>query len=266
MNLGGDAADQIVKYSMEGIEAGGKLAFEGADKILRISGRVAQHLAAFLYAVLSDNKKSMGRTKVVRMLKENKPLKFFTVPTDRLKEFCQEGKKRGLLYVIIKDKKNPQQCEIMVYADDAAKVNRVMDKMNLDFMKSESGQLAQEVLDEVSADTPVKTEVVQTPEGEVQFELFDSEEDFNFAIADVPDAGNFTRAQEADGKNLSEPSSRSKDISTGQEKSKEKPSVRVELEKIKEEQKNKKTNTRKKQRGKNRSARNRKKKTKTKGR
>ena len=51
MNLGGDAADQIVKYSMEGLEAGGKLAFDGADKILRLSGRGAQHLAAFFYAV-----------------------------------------------------------------------------------------------------------------------------------------------------------------------------------------------------------------------
>lgn len=33
----------------------------------------------------------------------------------------------------------------MVFADDAAKVNRVMDKMNLDFLKSESGEAVQEV-------------------------------------------------------------------------------------------------------------------------
>lgn len=264
MNLGGDAADQIVKYSMEGLEAGGKLAFDGADKILRLSGRGAQHLAAFFYAVLTDNKKSMGRTRVVRMLKENKPLKFFTVPQNRLKEFCEEGKKRGLLYVIIKDKKDPETCEIMVYADDAAKVNRVMDKMNLDFTAAESGQLTHEVADEVIQDMPVRTETVQTPEGEIQFEIFDSEQDFNF---DIPETGNFTQAQEEDARSPSEPFLRSSGTSTGQEKT-EKPSVREELKEIKEEQKEKQkqNQSRKKQRGKNRSTGSRKKKAKTKGR
>lgn len=263
MNLGGDAADQIVKYSMEGLEAGGKLAFDGADKILRLSGRGAQHLAAFFYAVLTDNKKSMGRTRVVRMLKENKPLKFFTVPKDRLKEFCEEGKKRGLLYVIIRDKKDPEMCEIMVYADDAAKVNRVMDKMNLDFIGAQSGQLTHEVADEIALDVETKTEKVQMPEGEIQFEIFDAEQDFNF---DIPKEENFMQAQEEDAKSPSEPSLRSSDISTGQETT-EKPSVREELKEIKEGQKEKQrqAKSRKNQRGKNRSAGRRKKKAKTKG-
>ena len=121
MNYGGDAADQIVRYSLDGVDHG-----------LRLSGTLAKHLAVFVAAVLKDQKKTRGRTRMVRMLKENKPLKFFTVPSDRLREFCSEGRKRGLLYVIIRDKKNPEMSEVMVFADDAAKVNRVMDKMNLD--------------------------------------------------------------------------------------------------------------------------------------
>lgn len=262
MNLGGDAADQIVKYSMEGLEAGGKLALEGADKLLRISGRSVQHLTAFFYAVLTDNKKSMGRTRVVRMLKENKQLKFFTVPKDRLKEFCEEGKKRGLLYVIIKDKKNPEMCEIMVFGDDAAKVNRVMDRMNLDFALAESGQVVQEAAEEIVSDTPEKVETVQMPEGEVQFEIFDSEQDFNF---DSVESENFTQAQEIEEKNPSESSLRNNDTSTVGEQT-EKPSVRETLKDIKEEQKQKQNRSRKKQRGKNRSASNRKKKAKVKGR
>ena len=67
-------------------------------------------------------------------------MKFFTIPHDRLREFAGEAKSRGLLYVVIRDKKNPQFPEIMVFADDAAKVNRVLDKMNLDFVKSEAGE------------------------------------------------------------------------------------------------------------------------------
>ena len=77
------------------------------------------------------------------MLKEQRPMKFFTVPGDRLKEFAKEAKARGILYVVIKDKVNPDQTEVMVFADDAAKMNRVLDRMNLDFVKAESGSMVQ---------------------------------------------------------------------------------------------------------------------------
>lgn len=221
------------------------------------------------------------KTRMVRMLKENRPLKFFTVPSDRLKEFAREGKKRGLLYVVIRDRKNPSQCEIMVFADDAAKVNRVMDKMNLDFLKSESGEAVQEVAMEADRNQEMPeapTETVEMPEGEIQFELGDMEQDFGFEEP-APDMENFMQAQEE--RNPSEPSSRSKDISTGQEKSeqdllnapektegKEKPSVRAELDQIKQEkQESAKKKENSKNRRQNRSAgRKKRKKAKTKGR
>ena len=235
----------------------------------------------FFAAVLKDQKKTYGKTRMVRMLKENRPLKFFTVPSDRLKEFAREGKKRGLLYVVIRDRKNPSQCEIMVFADDAAKVNRVMDKMNLDFLKSESGEAVQEVAMEADRNQEMPeapTETVEMPEGEIQFELGDMEQDFGFEEP-APDMENFMQAQEE--RNPSEPSSRSKDISTGQEKSeqdllnapektegKEKPSVRAELDQIKQEkQESAKKKENSKNRRQNRSAgRKKRKKAKTKGR
>ena len=89
MNYGGDAADQIVRYSLDGVDHG-----------LRLSGTLAKHLAVFVAAVLKDQKKTRGRTRMVRMLKENKPLKFFTVPSDRLREFCSEGRKRDRKSVV----------------------------------------------------------------------------------------------------------------------------------------------------------------------
>lgn len=129
MNYGGDAADQIVRYSMEGVE-----------HTLRISGSIAKNLAVLIVAVMKDQKKTRGKTNLLRMLKEQRAMKFFTIPHDRLREFAGEAKSRGLLYVVIRDKKNPKSAEIMVFADDAAKVNRVLDKMNLDFVKSEAGE------------------------------------------------------------------------------------------------------------------------------
>lgn len=246
MNYGGDAADQIIRYSLDGMDHG-----------LRLSGTLAKNLAVFFAAVLKDQKKTRGKTRMVRMLKENKPLKFFTVPSDRLREFCSEGRKRGLLYVVIRDKKNPKMSEVMVFADDAAKVNRVMDKMNLDFVKSEAG----EAVHEVTADMKVPEtaqETVQMPDGEVQFEISDLDEAFQVGDLDFPEtdknqknssgkesseAENFIQVQEEREENLSGSSLHSNDTSTGQGKEtdrvrtgeNERPSVRRELENIKRE-------------------------------
>lgn len=261
MNLGGEAADQVVRYSLEGIDHG-----------LRLSGTMAKNLAVFLAAVMKNNQKSYGRISMARMLRENRPLKFFTVPSNRIHEFAKEAKKRGLPYVVIRDRKNPKLCELMVFADDAAKVNRVMDQMELDFLKSENGEAVQENVREAERmdpfgnsqeaertaqpgknsrkaerttqsgmDSTVKTETMEMPEGEIQFELSDFEDDFNVgdlqqitgSELDEPEPGNFTQAQE--GRNLSEPSSRSSGISSGQGEQNKKPSVRKELEQIRQE-------------------------------
>lgn len=284
MNLGGEAADQVVRYSLEGLDHG-----------LRLSGTMAKNLAVFFAALLKSSQKSYGKICMARMLKENRPLKFFTVPTSRIHEFAKEGKKRGLPYVVIRDRKNPDQCELMVFADDAAKVNRVMDKMNLDFLKSENGLAIQEVegkedpirqedgaqekgtqnqesptrsegvrqdqedpLQDMAVN-PMQTEMAEMPEGDVQFELSDLEEDFNIGDL-IGGMENFTQAQE--GKNPSGTSSRSKDISSVQGKGNEKPSVRKELEQIKKE----KQETGRRQKQKNRSRGNRKSKKRTKSR
>ena len=91
MNYGGDAADQIVRYSMEGME-----------HTLRISGSIAKNLAVLIVAVLKDQKKTRGKTSLLRMLKEQRAMKFFTIPHDRLREFAGEARSRGLLYVVQK--------------------------------------------------------------------------------------------------------------------------------------------------------------------
>lgn len=77
--------------------------------------------------------------------------------------------------------------EVMVFADDAAKVNRVMDKMNLDFVRSEVGEAVHEVTEGMEApETGAVQETVQMPEGEVQFEISDLDEAFQVGDMDFP--------------------------------------------------------------------------------
>ena len=149
---------------------------------------------------------------------------------------------------------NPDQTEVMVFADDAAKMNRVLDRMNLDFVKAESGSMVTEAVEKENAPEKaenqmeketgenVRTETVVLPEGKIEFELDDAEEMFQIGDEAFPE-GNFTHAQEGKAKNPSEPFSRNKNISSGRETSweekNEKPSVRKELGDIRKEQEEK---------------------------
>ena len=167
MNYGAEPADQIVRYYLEGTEYA-----------LKLSGTAAKNFAVFAMAVLKDQKKTHGKTRLVRLLRENKPLKFFTVPADRMYEFSKEANRRGLLFVPIRDRANPEEIEIAVLAEDAAKVNRVIDKMQLDIVESGTA----EMVNEVAADR----QEVQTETGPVQFEVGESEDAFRLGFPPAP--------------------------------------------------------------------------------
>lgn len=243
MSYTSEPADQIVRYSLQGTEVA-----------LKLSGLAAKNFAVFAYAVLRDHKKTRGKTRLVRLLKEQKPLKFFTLPEDRMREFTKEAKRHGLLFVPMRDKANPGVIEITVLAQDAAKVNRIMDRMCLDFVKAAAGEAVPEQAPEKPAavldSTPVKIETVETELGPVEFVVGGFEDDFGTA---GEDAGNFTQgpvdeppADQPGEPSPSEPFSPSKSSSPmpsaeGKDSSvpapkTERPSVREELREIRQEQ------------------------------
>lgn len=245
MNYGSDPADQIVRISLEGTEM-----------VLKLSGLAAKNFALFVYAVLNDQQKVRGKTKLVRMLKERRPFKFFTVPEDRMKEFAREAKDHGLLYTAIRNKQRPGQIELVVFADDAAKVNRILDNMGLDFVKAQSGEARFEEpgkeqrekgpeQDASGIEQPPETQTVQTPDGAVDFEIGAAEEAFNFTgeggAQKEQEPENFTPGREQTDaapaeKSPSEPSSPSSGSSSGESGGEQKPSVKQELENIRKEQ------------------------------
>ena len=217
MNYGSEPADQVVRYTLE-----------GAEVALKLSGLAAKNFAVFAYAVLKDQKKNKGKTRLVRMLKEQRPLKFFTVPSGQMRQFSQEAKKRGLLFVPIRNKQKPGEIELVVFADDAAKVNRVMDRLNLDFVKSQAGGAAPEHPEQQA---PVQTESVPMENGPVEFAVGGMEEEFSVPARQEP-AENFT--PEEPEKNPSGSSSPSRNESPGSKSPK--PSVKQELREIRREQ------------------------------
>ena len=85
-----------------------------------------------LYAILTDNKKIKGRTNLDNMLKSGKELKVFAIHHSDLEKFCTEAKHYGVLYSVLKEKNNTDGIvDIMVRAEDASKISRMVDKFDL---------------------------------------------------------------------------------------------------------------------------------------
>lgn len=121
MSYSSDAADQVVRLSLNGVEVAA-----------RLSGEAAKQLAILLYAIAMDQKKTKGKIRLTNMLRSGKELKVFAVKDGDLEKFCREAKKYGVLYCVLKDKNASDGItDIMVRAEDAAKVNRIFTRFGL---------------------------------------------------------------------------------------------------------------------------------------
>lgn len=123
MNAGGDAAEQIVRISLEGVEVAAKITGEGA-----------KNLAILIAAILKEEQKTMGKARLTNLLKSGKELNVFAIQSKDLKKFSHEAKRYGVLYCVVKSKYNKEGNElidVIARAEDAPKINRIIENFNL---------------------------------------------------------------------------------------------------------------------------------------
>lgn len=123
MNYSGDAAEQVVRFSLEGMEVA-----------MKITGTAAKEMAILLAAALKAEQKTAGKARLSSMLKSGKELTVFSLPQKDLKKFVQEAKKYGVLYCTIRDRGNKDEnaaVDIITRAEDAPKINRVVERFKL---------------------------------------------------------------------------------------------------------------------------------------
>lgn len=228
MNASGDAAEQIVRMTLQGVEVAGKMSMDGAERLVKL-----------IFASLKDTKRTKGRASLNTMLKSNKPIKVFEIKDRDLKKFCQEAKKYGVMYHVLKDRdKNDGKCDIMVRSEDSAKVNRIFQRFNLGINNK---AVIRAGLDKSKGEIKQPKEK-QKPEksAEDKFidELFAKPQQTEKSYIENPSMARMEKSR------ASEPSSGVSELrrSTRDNKS-ARPSVRAELNRIKEERKNAATAT-----------------------
>ncbi len=123
MNPGGDAAEQVVRLSLEGVEVAAK-----------ITGNGAKNIALLLYATLKQEQKTKGKARLTSMLKSGKELKVYTITQKDLPKFSQEAKRYGVLYCVLKDRSNKDPnaaVDVIARAEDASKIQRITERFRL---------------------------------------------------------------------------------------------------------------------------------------
>lgn len=225
MNTAGDAAEQIVRMSLNGVEVAAK-----------ITGVGAKELAMMIYAIAKDQKKTKGKIRLSNMLRSEKPLKVFAVKDSELAQFCKEAKKYGVLYCVLKDKDaGDGLTDIMVRAEDASKINRIFERFKLATVdvgevKSEIECQKQEQQAKKEGDLP-EPERIQTEEKTDAFldQLMAKPPNVQEHQTENPTEGRIAKSRQ------SEPTSETKDR-TARGTSDPRPSVREELKQIRAEQ------------------------------
>ena len=226
MNTAGDAAEQIVKMSLNGVEVAAK-----------ITGAGAKELAMMIYAILKDQKKTKGKTRLTNMLRSEKPLKVFAVKDSELQLFCKEAKKYGVLYCVLKDKDaNDGLTDIMVRAEDASKINRIFERFKLATV--DVGEVRSEIERQRQEQAQQKKDVeIPTPERTQTEERTDAFLDQ--LMAKPPNAPEQQNENPTDGRvaksRQSEPTSATREGPTRGTLD-PRPSVREELKQIRAEQ------------------------------
>lgn len=229
MSYSGDAAEQVVRMTMEGSEVAIKLAGAGAKQ-----------LAILLYAILRDQKKTKGKIRLTNMLRSGKELKVFAVKDKDLQRFCMEAKKYGVLYCVLRDKNAKDGItDIMVRAEDASKINRIFERFDLATvdMGSVKSEIERSRSEKAAADTSAPEQAMPEQDQETLLDAL-------LAAAPSQEEGqmqNPTEARTAESRQ-SEPTLKPNEpaaqgISEPLERSR--PSVRQELKEIKAQQEEK---------------------------
>ena len=215
MSTSGEAADQVVKMTLDGVEVAAK-----------ITGVGAKELAALLYAVLKDQKKTKGKTRLSSMLRSEKELKVFAVKDDELKRFCQEAKKYGVLYCVLKDRDATDGItDIMVKAEDASKINRIFERFELSVV--DMGEIKNELKRAVEKGTDIsEPERIDSVERGDDVPNKEEGQSKNPTEARVAKSRQSEPTSEIKNRNAESPSAESA-----------KPSVKKELDSIRKEQK-----------------------------
>mgnify|MGYP001298521190 CR=1 FL=1 len=216
MSQQGEAAEQIVNMATN-------VTVKGVECATNLVGKGALSLATFLIAALKDQKRTKGKARMRAF--NGKPTKVFVIKAKDMKIFAAEARKYGILYAAVVNKKQPDGIvDVVVNANDAAKVNRIAERFALSTVDVEKIRADIQKNHEKRAKQPDAEKERSTPPAEKAAHTVE--------VTEKKPNPTAARMEES---NPSAPSSDSKERSDAGSSEPERTSVRQQIKEIRQE-------------------------------
>ncbi|MBQ9934326.1 MAG: PcfB family protein [Lachnospiraceae bacterium] len=111
-----------------------RLALQGMNYVMQISGQGAVHIAAMIQAIKNQPDTSPGKKRLATMLKSGESLRVFTIMESNLQEFALEAKRYGCQYCIAElsgENVALGTYDLLVKDTDAVRINHIIEKLKL---------------------------------------------------------------------------------------------------------------------------------------
>jgi hypothetical protein len=149
------------------------MTLQGVEIAAKITGSAAKETALLIIAAFKndgkDKLKLKGKASLTSMLKSGKAMEIISVKNSDLAKFCEGAKEYGIVYYPFRKKgRNDGLVDVMVKADDAPKISRLVERFNfatVDKAKIESEIIADmgaKAQNDKSGDTPDAPDVNDT--------------------------------------------------------------------------------------------------------
>ena len=149
MNTSADAADHVVRMSLNGAEFALKVTGKGSIEAAKL-------LTKAIIAASKETNKTKGAIRLNNLIRSGRKLDIARIPDADLKQFCTDAKHYGILYTVLKNKNSKDGVtEIMFKSDDREKFNMIFSKLGKDpaYMAQVKEELTKEA-EERAKDAP----------------------------------------------------------------------------------------------------------------
>ncbi len=120
MNVGeGDAAEKVVRMMLS-----------GGEVAVRLTGSALKNGIALLLALYKNHKKVYGKTSFVKLLKQTRDIRTFTMTPQQFRQFQRDSGKYKLLYAAVQDRRRRNApVDVILPTTEIERANKIFEKI-----------------------------------------------------------------------------------------------------------------------------------------
>ena len=124
--MNGEAADEVVRMALNGTEVA-----------IRLTGSAAKNLAAILVAWSKNHKKVYGKTSMMKLLRSGEELQVLSLTKEQYKEFKASARRQVLFAPFVDTKSENEKVDVVIAAKSIPLVNHILERIGYSQVKDE---------------------------------------------------------------------------------------------------------------------------------